>query len=114
MAIAHGASRIGLLVDGEEHLDARARIVAKVVPFIGSLPILRQTPGRWMAKVDDLCGCPLNGWMTVEVCANQISIPGPVIFCIRCRVNADKSSSLANESFQGCLLVDIEDVSAGV
>ena len=64
-----------------------------------------------MAKVLDADRRALDLRVAREIGADEPPIPWPLILGVACRVDADKPATQSDVSFQGCLLVPVEDVS---
>src|SRR5215468_1276913 len=63
-----------------------------------------------MRRINNVYGSNLNWRMVVEVGSHKLTVPPPIIFCICRRVDAGKASTTLDKPFEGCLLVEIENI----
>src|SRR4051794_31700417 len=76
---AHAAVTVGRFVQPQEHLNLAARVGSEVVPLVGAVPALGQAGCGWMAAIFHLDGGSLNIRMAIEVCADELAVPWPVV-----------------------------------
>src|SRR5450759_4974002 len=116
MVVAHVSTNVGVFVDSQQHLDLATRICSKVVPLIGTHPERRQHGSRGVNSIDYVDSRLRYFRMAVEdvdECAEQITVPGPVVLCIAGRVNTNVPAASANIACKRCLLVAIKYLTGG-
>src|SRR4030095_2969754 len=67
-----------------------------------------------MRRLNNVYGSNLNWWMVVEVGSHKLTVPPPIIFCICRRVDAGKAAATLDKPFEGCLLVEIENIAGRI
>src|SRR5262245_28373729 len=111
---AHRAAVVRRFIQCGQHLYSSARIRSEVVPLVRSPPFGRQRRGRWMRTVFDCHPRGLNCRMALKVGSDKPAVPGPIVFGVSGRMNADKTSTFADVAFERRLLLTVERVSRGV
>jgi hypothetical protein len=81
------------LVKHRKHVNLPPRIGAKVVPTVASNPVFGRSCHRGMTRIHYSDRGLLHGWMILEVSSDKLSIPGPFIPGVGCRMDAKKTSS---------------------
>src|SRR3954470_1030801 len=91
-------------------MNIRARIALERVPLVRAPPWAGQPCGGWVAGILYPHVGRLNCRMLAKVRADQPTVPGPVVFGVRRRVNADETFAAADEPLERCLLRLVEHI----
>ncbi len=105
---------VGAFVGGDEDVDFGAGVGFPVVPFVGAGPFQGEALHGWVLGVFDgeLDGLP-SGRVALEVGADEIGVPGPVVFGVARAMDSDPTTASLDELLHGSLLVWIEDIAGG-
>ena len=105
-----GAGRVRRLVEGREDVDVAARVRLEVVPLVEALPALGQAGRRGVVVVGDLHGRVLVLGMVLEVGADQLAVPGPVVLGVRGGVDPSEAATSLDVGLERRLLLGVQDV----
>jgi len=108
------ASFVTGFVQYGQHVDSTARIHPVIVPLVRAQPASGKHGCRRVHSVDYANFGGLYVRVTIEVRADQLAVPGPLILGVGRSVNADKPSSALNKALKCGLLVWVEYVSRRV
>src|SRR2546421_9343150 len=113
MVIPHHASPVSLLINRHEDVHVVTGVGSEVIPLIGPYPESWQHHSGWMCAISDVdsrlhhLGVSMH---TIKVGANQLPIPGPVVFGIAGRVHASVSTTMVDVPLKGRLLICVQDL----
>src|SRR5699024_1620641 len=102
------------LVQGRQDVDVAARVLAVVVPLVGTVPRHRQVVGGGVHVVDDVhVGVGRSRRVAGEVGADELAVPGPVVLGVARGVDAGVTAAVLDVSLEGGLLLIVEHVAGG-
>ncbi len=110
---AHRAAAVAGLVHGGQDVDRATRVGAEVVPLVVAGPAVGKARGGGVRGVLDLDDGLLRRGVLLEVRADQLAVPGPVVLGVGGRVNAGEPAAALDVVLEGGLLGGVQDVARG-
>ncbi len=108
-----GTGVVAGLVEGREDVDVAPGVGPVVVPLVEALPAGGQVRGRRVGAVADLDRRGLVRGVALEVRADQVAVPGPVVLGVRGGVDAGEPAAVGDEALERGLLAGVQHVAGG-
>src|SRR6266700_2967104 len=79
MVEPHRPAGVGILINGGEDMDRRARIRTEIIPFVSAHPSFRQHTRRSIDPIGYFHRCLLNSWMAYKISTDEPTVPRPIV-----------------------------------